>query len=79
MTDLHAELKAYNDAMTEAMVLDDASALRRQRRTTAAELGLQPADPLDETASIPARIAFLNELHAEASRAGLLAEDSCCF
>lgn len=62
---MHAELAAYNDAMVAAMVLDDAAALQRQRRTTAAELSLQPLDPLNETASVPARVAFLNELHAE--------------
>ena len=63
--DLHAELKAYNDAMVAGMTLDEAQVAARQQRTTAAELGLLPLDGLDETASLPHRIAFLNDLYDE--------------
>ena len=63
--DVHAELRAYNDAMVAAMVLDEAAAAARQRPPKAADLGLQPLDKLNDTASLPLRIAFLNELHEE--------------
>jgi hypothetical protein len=65
---LHGELKAYSSAMVDAMVLDPAHAAARQRRTTAAELGSLPLDSLAGTASLPHRIAFLNELAAEVGR-----------
>ena len=44
------------------MRLDVVSAA--QSRTTAAELGLSTADPLDELESLPQRIQFLNDLVA---------------
>lgn len=65
MEDLHAELKAYNEALLAGMTLDEQKAAARQHRTTAAELGLLPLDGLNDTASLPHRIAFLNDLHAE--------------
>jgi hypothetical protein len=46
-------------------VLDEAAAAARQRPPKAADLGLQPLDKLNDTASLPLRIAFLNELHEE--------------
>lgn len=63
--DLHAELKAYNEALVAGMTLDEREASARQHRTTAAELGLLPLDSLNDTASLPHRIAFLNDLHEE--------------
>ena len=63
--DLHAELAAYADAMAANMTEDVAAAAARQRRTTAAELGLAAVDALDDVASIPARITFLNSLAEE--------------
>lgn len=47
------------------MTLDEREAAARQHRTTAAELGLLPLDSLNDTASLPHRIAFLNDLHEE--------------
>ena len=79
MQDLHAELAAYNDAMVEAMVLDDASAFKRQHKARAEELGLQAWDHLNETASLPTRIAFLNDLHAEVSCCRLRPVNPCSF
>lgn len=65
MEDLHAELRAYNEGLVAAMVLEEAAAAQRQHRATAAELGLRPLDALNDTASLPHRISFLNELHQE--------------
>lgn len=62
---MHAELSAYSAALLDSMVADEAAAAARQRRPAAADLGLLPLDALNETASLPHRIAFLNELHAE--------------
>lgn len=70
MEDLHAELRAYNDALVAGMTLDEQAAAARQQRTTAAELGLLPVDGLDETASLPHRIAFLNDLYEEVRGCG---------
>ena len=36
-----------------------------QHRTTAAELGILPSDNLTDLASVPTRIAFLNQLADE--------------
>lgn len=66
--DLHAELKAYNDALLAGMTLDEREAAARQHRTTAAELGLLPLDSLNDTASLLHRIAFLNGLYEEVRR-----------
>lgn len=63
--DVHAELQAYTQRMLEGMTASAAEAARRQQRVTAAELGLRAADPLDELASLPARIAYLNQLAEE--------------
>ncbi|PRW56345.1 glycosyltransferase-like protein [Chlorella sorokiniana] len=63
--DLHAELRAYNDALLAGMTLDESEAAARQHRATAAELGMLPLDGLNETASLPHRIAFLNDLYEE--------------
>ena len=66
MQDLHAELAAYHTALVDSMVLEEKAAAARQRRTAAAELpGLLPHDPLNDTATLPQRIAFVNDLHAE--------------
>ena len=62
---MHAELRAFNDGMVAAMVLDAGAAAARQRRTHAAELGLQPLDSLNDTDSLSLRIAFLNELYEQ--------------
>ena len=63
-------MRRYNEALVDAMVLDEAHAARRQARTPAAQLGLAPPrDALNDTASLPFRIAFLNELVAEAAGA----------
>lgn len=62
---MHAELSAYSAALLGSMVVDEAAAAARQQRPAAADLGLLPLDALNDTASLPARIAFLNELHAE--------------
>lgn len=67
MEDLHAELRAYGEALVEAMVLEEGAAAARQHRTRAADLGLLPADDQEGAGSIPQRIDFLNELHEEAS------------
>lgn len=66
--DLHAELKAYNDALLAGMTLDEREAAARQHRTTAAQLGLLPLDSLNDTASLLHRIAFLNGLYEEVRR-----------
>lgn len=47
------------------MVLDESAAAARQRPAAAADLRLQPLDALNDTASLPHRIAFLNRLHEE--------------
>ena len=39
-----------------------------QQRTTAAQLGISVLDPMDELASIPERIRFINSLAAEVGR-----------
>lgn len=62
---MHAELQAYAAAMLDAMVLGSSAAAKRQHRATASELGLLPLDDLADTESIPARIAYLNELMDE--------------
>ena len=71
--DLHAELAAYAGSLAANMTLDVAEAAARQRRTTAAELGLAAVDPLDEVASIPTRVAFLNGLAEEVRRSPRMA------
>lgn len=68
--DVHAELAAYAQAMVDAMVLDAQAAAKRQHRATAAELGLQPLDDLGDVASLPLRIAYLNELMDEVAVLG---------
>ena len=51
--------------MVGAMALSVEEASARQARPCAAELGLAPADAMDELASLPTRVRFLNALHRE--------------
>lgn len=67
--DIHAELAQYNSDIVAAMTLDAASAAARQLRPRAADLGLAPADPMDELDSLGRRVDFLNRL-AEEVRGG---------
>ena len=47
-------------------VRTDLAAVRAaQRRTTAAQLGIEPRDPMDELLSVPERIRFINRLAAQ--------------
>ncbi|KAL4457894.1 hypothetical protein ABPG75_012759 [Micractinium tetrahymenae] len=63
--DMHAELRIYNDALVAKMTTDAAVAASRQQPATAAGLGLAALDHLNDTASLPHRIAFLNDLHEQ--------------
>ena len=78
---MHRELRLYNDALVTGMAANAAEAASRQRPARAADLGLLPLDRLDDTASLPHRIAFLNELHEQVGRgrgcAGKQAGASC--
>jgi hypothetical protein len=62
--DIHAELREYTERMLETWTRDFFEAKKRQHRPTAAELNLHALDSLEDTASLPQRIAFLNELVA---------------
>lgn len=69
---MHRELRRYNDALVAGMAADGAAAASRQRPSTAAHLGLAPLDPLNDTTSLPHRVAFLNDLQEQVGRRGLV-------
>jgi hypothetical protein len=62
--DVHAELREYTERILETWTSDFSKARKRQHRPTAAELGLQAIDSLEDIESLNNRIAFLNELIA---------------
>lgn len=66
--DMHRELRLYNDALVAGMVTSAAEAASRQRPALAADLGLAPLDHLNDSASLPHRIAFLNDLQEQVGR-----------
>ncbi|KAL6776982.1 hypothetical protein ACKKBF_B19730 [Auxenochlorella protothecoides x Auxenochlorella symbiontica] len=65
--DVHAELAALMAASLAGMTPVEGTAVRRQHRTTTAEMGVAARDALNDTSSVPARIAFLNALAEEAA------------
>lgn len=69
--DIHAELKKVLEESAAAMATTEAVALRRQQRTSAADLGLTVSDSLDDVESVPLRIQFLNRLAADVADRGL--------
>jgi hypothetical protein len=60
--DIHAELREYTEHMLETWTSDFSKAKKRQHRPTAAELDINSLDTLEDVASLPNRIAFLDEL-----------------
>ena len=67
--DIHAELQAYARTLAAELTPSAEGAAARQRRPTAAQLGISADDPLNDVSSIPTRIEFLNELAEEADAA----------
>ena len=56
------ELTRYEAALWRHPETDEGVVRAAQHRTTAAELGILPSDSLADLASMPTRIAFLNQL-----------------
>jgi hypothetical protein len=56
------ELTRYEAALWRHPETREGVVRAAQHRTTAAELGILPADNLSDLASMPTRIAFLNQL-----------------
>ena len=56
------ELTRYEAALWRHPETDKGVVRAAQHRTTAAELGILPSDNLSDLASVPTRIAFLNQL-----------------
>lgn len=69
--DVHAELKKILDDGVATMATTVPVALRRQKRTTAQDLGVIASDDLRDVESIPIRVRFLNRLAAEVAERGL--------
>ncbi|KDD73134.1 hypothetical protein H632_c2500p0 [Helicosporidium sp. ATCC 50920] len=61
-------MEAYFARLSESMTRSEEEAAARQSGATAASIGAAAVDHLNETASVPARLAFLNSLAAQEAR-----------
>ena len=58
-------LDVYMWSLLKSVSTDLSTVRAAKQRTTAAQLGMSARDPMNELASIPARICFINRLAAE--------------